>query len=151
MAARSPRCEPRDLMRCRLRKPAARESPMSHNSSGPKVREDRSSRSMSHTSLGFTLHGCGKAATMRESSCPCKDQSETWFAAWCTWAVRSIPRPCAIAWNSSAIGSGNSRRPIGVAHRKRSVVGFVNGERGISLDTAAKLCQYLDLELLPRR
>ena len=24
---------------------------------------------------------------------------------------------------------------------------FVNGERGISLDTAAKLCEYLDLDL----
>jgi len=28
---------------------------------------------------------------------------------------------------------------------------FINGERGISLDTAAKLCQYLDLDLAPRR
>jgi plasmid maintenance system antidote protein VapI len=28
---------------------------------------------------------------------------------------------------------------------------FVNGERGISLETAAKLCQYLDLDLAPRR
>jgi transcriptional regulator with XRE-family HTH domain len=28
---------------------------------------------------------------------------------------------------------------------------FLNGERGISLDTAAKLCQYLDLDLAPRR
>jgi plasmid maintenance system antidote protein VapI len=28
---------------------------------------------------------------------------------------------------------------------------FINGERGISLETAAKLCQYLDLDLLPRR
>jgi transcriptional regulator with XRE-family HTH domain len=28
---------------------------------------------------------------------------------------------------------------------------FVNGERSISLETAAKLCQYLDLDLVPRR
>jgi transcriptional regulator with XRE-family HTH domain len=28
---------------------------------------------------------------------------------------------------------------------------FINGERGISLETAAKLCQYLDLDLAPRR
>jgi transcriptional regulator with XRE-family HTH domain len=28
---------------------------------------------------------------------------------------------------------------------------FLNGERGISLDTAAKLCQYLALDLVPRR
>jgi plasmid maintenance system antidote protein VapI len=28
---------------------------------------------------------------------------------------------------------------------------FVNGERGISLDTAAKLCDYLDLDLRTRR
>ncbi len=28
---------------------------------------------------------------------------------------------------------------------------FVNGERGISLETAAKLCSYLDLDLVPRR
>jgi hypothetical protein len=28
---------------------------------------------------------------------------------------------------------------------------FINGERGISLDTAAKLCQYLNLDLAPRR
>jgi transcriptional regulator with XRE-family HTH domain len=28
---------------------------------------------------------------------------------------------------------------------------FVNGERGISLETAAKLCEYLDLDLVARR
>ena len=28
---------------------------------------------------------------------------------------------------------------------------FVNGERGISLETAAKLCEYLDLDLFARR
>jgi plasmid maintenance system antidote protein VapI len=28
---------------------------------------------------------------------------------------------------------------------------FVTGERGISLDTAAKLCEYLDLDLRARR
>ena len=28
---------------------------------------------------------------------------------------------------------------------------FINGERGISLETAAKLCAYLDLDLAPRR
>jgi len=28
---------------------------------------------------------------------------------------------------------------------------FVNGERGISLDTAAMLCDFLDLDLRPRR
>lgn len=28
---------------------------------------------------------------------------------------------------------------------------FINGERGISLDTAAKLCAYLDLDLAARR
>ena len=28
---------------------------------------------------------------------------------------------------------------------------FVTGERGISLDTAAKLCDYLDLDLRTRR
>jgi plasmid maintenance system antidote protein VapI len=28
---------------------------------------------------------------------------------------------------------------------------FINGERGISLETAAKLCQYFDLDLAPRR
>ena len=28
---------------------------------------------------------------------------------------------------------------------------FSTGERGISLDTAAKLCEYLDLDLRPRR
>lgn len=28
---------------------------------------------------------------------------------------------------------------------------FVNGERSISLETAAKLCEYLDLDLVPRR
>ncbi len=28
---------------------------------------------------------------------------------------------------------------------------FINGERGISLETAAKLCQHLDLDLAPRR
>jgi transcriptional regulator with XRE-family HTH domain len=28
---------------------------------------------------------------------------------------------------------------------------FLNGERGISLDTAAKLCQYPEHDLAPRR
>jgi transcriptional regulator with XRE-family HTH domain len=28
---------------------------------------------------------------------------------------------------------------------------FVHGERTISLETAAKLCEYLDLDLVPRR
>ncbi|MBI3836619.1 MAG: helix-turn-helix transcriptional regulator, partial [Planctomycetia bacterium] len=28
---------------------------------------------------------------------------------------------------------------------------FINGERDISVDTAAKLCKYLDLDLASRR
>jgi hypothetical protein len=36
--------------------------------------------------------------------------------------------------------------------RSQSVVNrFVSGERGISLETASKLCEYLNVELVSRR
>ncbi|MES1213409.1 MAG: helix-turn-helix domain-containing protein [Singulisphaera sp.] len=51
------------------------------------------------------------------------------------------------------VESGESEYAIGKATGvSQSVLSrFVNGERGISLETAAKLCRYLELDLLPRR
>ena len=52
----------------------------------------------------------------------------------------------------SRVVSGESEYAIGKATGvSQSVLSrFVNGERGISLETAAKLCSYLELDLLPR-
>lgn len=49
--------------------------------------------------------------------------------------------------------SGESEYAIGRATGvSQSILSrFVNGERGISLETAAKLASYLELELRPRR
>jgi plasmid maintenance system antidote protein VapI len=51
------------------------------------------------------------------------------------------------------VESGESEYAIGKATGiSQSVLSrFVNAERGISLETAAKLCSYLELDLLPRR
>ena len=49
--------------------------------------------------------------------------------------------------------SGESEYAIGKATGvSQSILSrFVNGERGISLETAAKLCEHLELELRRRR
>ena len=50
------------------------------------------------------------------------------------------------------VESGESEYAIGkVTGVSQSVLSrFINGQRGISLETAAKLCTYLELDLLPR-
>lgn len=48
-----------------------------------------------------------------------------------------------------AQATGISQSVSGTA--AQAMVGFVNCERGISLDIAAKLCAYLELDLARRR
>ncbi len=49
--------------------------------------------------------------------------------------------------------SGETQYPIAQATgiSQSALNRFINDERGINLDTAAKLRQYLDLDLAPRR
>jgi hypothetical protein len=50
----------------------------------------------------------------------------------------------ALSWYLEFLASNSSGASQSVVNR------FVHGERGIRLETAARLCSYLDLRLLPR-
>ena len=51
------------------------------------------------------------------------------------------------------VDSGESEYAVGKATGVSQTIfsRFINSERGISIETAAKLCSYLKLDLLPRR